>query len=39
MVSYVISTKKTRNREIRGLKNAAKKLKCSNLTLITFDDY
>ena len=30
---------KTRNREIRGLKNAAKKLNCNNLTLITFEEY
>ena len=37
-VSYDISTEKTRNREIRGLKNAAKKLKCNNLTLITFEE-
>ena len=37
-VSYDISTKKTRNREIRGLKNAAKKLKCNNLTLVTFEE-
>ena len=38
-VSYDISTEKTRNREIRGLKNAAKKLKCNNLTLITFEEH
>ena len=38
-VSYDISTPKTRNREIRGLKNAAKKLKCNNLTLITFEEH
>lgn len=38
-VSYDISNKKTRNREIRGLKNAAGKLKCNNLTLITFEEY
>lgn len=37
-VSYDISTEKTRNREIRGLKNAAKKLKCNNLTLVTFEE-
>ena len=36
-VSYDISTEKTRNREIRGLKNAAKKLNCNNLTLVTFE--
>jgi len=38
-VSYDISTEKTRNREIRGLKNAAKKLKCNNLTLVTFEEH
>lgn len=38
-VSYDISNEKTRNREIRGLKNAAKKLKCNNLTLITFEKH
>ena len=38
-VSYDISTEKTRNREIRGLKNAAKKLNCNNLTLITFEGH
>ena len=38
-VSYDISNEKTRNREIRGLKNAAKKLKCNNLTLVTFEEY
>ena len=38
-VSYDISTEKTRNREIRGLKNAAKKLNCNNLTLVTFEEY
>ena len=38
-VSYDISNEKTRLREIRGLKNAAKKLGCKNLTLITFDTY
>ena len=37
-VSYDISTERTRNREIRGLKNAAKKLKCGNLTLVTFEE-
>lgn len=37
-VSYDISAEKTRNREIRGLKNAAKKLNCNNLTLITFEE-
>ena len=37
-VSYDISTEKTRNREIRGLKNAAKKIKCNNLTLLTFEE-
>lgn len=37
-VSYDISTGKTRNREIRGLKNAARKLKCQALTLITFEE-
>ena len=36
-VSYDISSEKTRNREIRGLKNAAKKLKCNHLTLVTFE--
>ena len=34
-----IATEKTRKREIRGLKNAAKKLKCNNLTLVTFEEY
>ena len=38
-VSYDISSEKTRKREIRGLKNAAKKLKCNNLTLVTFEDH
>ena len=38
-VSYDISTEKTRNREIRGLKNAAKKLNCNNLTLVTFEEH
>lgn len=38
-VSYDISNVKTRNREIRGLKNAAKKLNCRNLTLVTFEEY
>ena len=38
-VSYDISTEKTRNREIRGLKNASKKLNCNNLTLITFEEH
>ena len=38
-VSYDISTEKTRNREIRGLKNASKKLYCNNLTLITFEEH
>lgn len=38
-VSYDISTEKARKREIRGLKNAAKKLKCNNLTLITFEEH
>ena len=37
-VSYDISSEKTRTREIRGLKNAAKKLKCNNLTLVTFEE-
>ena len=37
-VSYDISTVGTRNRGIRGLKNAAKKLKCGNLTLVTFEE-
>ena len=37
-LSYDISTVGTRNREIRGLKNAAKKLKCGNLTLVTFEE-
>lgn len=37
-VSYDISNDKTRNREIRGLKNAAKKLNCKKLTLITFEE-
>ena len=37
-VSYDISTDKTRNREIRGLKNAAQKLKCNNLTLINLEE-
>ena len=36
-VSYDISSEKTRNREMRGLKNAAKKLKCNRLTLVTFE--
>lgn len=38
-VSYDISSKKTLNREIRGLKSAAMKLKCNNLTLITFEEH
>ena len=38
-VSYEITSEKTRNREIRGLKNAAQKLKCNKLTLITFEEY
>ena len=38
-VSYDISTEKTRNREIIGLKNAAKKLNCNNLTLVTFEEH
>ncbi len=38
-VSYDISTEKIRNREIRGLKNAAKKLNCNNLTLVTFEEH
>ena len=38
-VSYDISIEKTRNREIRGLKNAAKKLKCNILTLVTFEEH
>lgn len=38
-VSYEITSEKTRNREIRGLKNAAQKLKCKKLTLITFEEY
>ena len=38
-VSYDISSEKTRNREIRGLKNAAQKLKCNNLTLVTFEEH
>lgn len=37
-VSYDISTPKTRDREIRGLKNASKKLNCQALTLITFEE-
>ena len=37
-VSYDISAEKTRNREIRGLKNASKALKCDNLTLVTFEE-
>ena len=37
-VSYDISTDKTRNREIRGLKNAAQKLKCNNLTLVNLEE-
>ena len=37
-VSYDISSEKTRNRELRGLKNAAKKLNCNKLTLITFEN-
>lgn len=37
-LSYDISIVRTRNREIRGLKNAAKKLKCGNLTLVTFEE-
>jgi len=36
-VSYDVSNEKTRTREIRGLVNAAKKLKCKNLTLVTFE--
>lgn len=38
-VSYEITSEKTRNREIRGLKNVAQKLKCKKLTLITFEEY
>lgn len=38
-VSYDISKLKTKNREVRGLKNAAKKLNCNNLTLITFEEH
>ncbi len=38
-VSYDISNEKTRNREIRGLRNAAKKLKCDNLMLVTFEEH
>lgn len=37
-VSYDISQPKTRNRELNGLLKAAKKLRCSNLTLITIDN-
>ena len=37
-VSYDISSDKTRNREIRGLKNAAQKLKCNNLTLVNLEE-
>lgn len=37
-VSYDVSNEKTRNRELRGLKNAAKSLKCNRLTLITFEE-
>lgn len=37
-VSYDLSSEKTRNREVKGLKNAAMKLKCDNLTLITFEE-
>ena len=36
-VSYDVSNEKTRTREVRGLVNAAKKLKCKNLTLVTFE--
>lgn len=36
-VSYDVSNEKTRTREIRGLVNAAKKLKCKKLTLVTFE--
>ncbi len=38
-VSYDISAGRTRNREIKGLKNAARKLRCNNLTLITFEEH
>lgn len=38
-VSYDISAEKTRNREIRGLTNAAAKLNCRNLTLVTFEEH
>lgn len=38
-MSYDISAEKTRNREIRGLKNAAKKLNCNRLTLVTFEEH
>ena len=37
-VSYDISSDKTRYREIRGLKNAAQKLKCNNLTLVNLEE-
>lgn len=36
-VSYDVSSEKARTREVRGLVNAAKKLKCKNLTLVTFE--
>jgi hypothetical protein len=32
-----VSNEKARTREVRGLVNAAKKLKCKNLTLVTFE--
>lgn len=37
-VSYDISSPKTRRRELNGLLIASKKLRCSNLTLITLDN-
>lgn len=37
-VSYDISNDKTRNRELRGLLNGAKKFNCNNLLLINMDE-
>ena len=38
-VSYDISTEKTRNRELNGLKTAAQVTKCNNLLLLTDHTY
>lgn len=37
-VSYEITNDKTRNRELRGLLNGAKKFNCNNLLLINMDE-